>query len=49
MEDQAFDPVLVEMMRGCHCATPGARTRTSGAWGLGILAIAALLRRKKRN
>lgn len=49
MEDQQFDPVLVEMMRGCHCATPGARTRTSGAWGLGILAMAALLRRKKRN
>ncbi|MFO0560770.1 MAG: S8 family serine peptidase [Polyangiales bacterium] len=50
MEDRLFDPIFVEQMRGCHCATPGARTRGMGAWGVALMALglAAIARRAKR-
>ncbi len=48
MEDQLFDPATVEMMRGCRCATPGAHARGAGVWGATLLALGALLARRRR-
>lgn len=50
MEDRLFDPIFVEQMRGCHCATPGARARAMGAWSVALIALglASIARRSKR-
>lgn len=50
MEDRSFDPMFVESMRGCQCATPGTRARAMSVWSVALMALgcAAMARRTLR-